>query len=118
MVWGIVRGANAGWFESRQPIESTITLPDGAAFTWEVYHDPLPLRVEDLLDVDYDDYSYEWTARESFFLAQYIARQRSFPFRDGHIAPELGYSIVDVKVPALFGLCLDDYLNQYNEWAS
>lgn len=113
MVLGIVRGLNAGWFGNHQPDETyTTTLPNGSTHTWDIFHDPLPLKVEDLQDVDYDHYSYEWTARASFLLAQYVARQDSFP--DGRNAPELRYEIVQVKLPALFGLCLKDYLDQYN----
>ncbi len=112
MVWGIVRGVNAGWF-GKEPDETyTTTLPNGSTHTWDIYYDPLPLKVEDLQDVDYDHYSYEWTARESFLLVQYNAIQKSFP--DGQLAPELRYEIVKVKLPALFDLCLNDYLDRYN----
>ncbi len=115
MTWGIVRGMNAGWF-GNQPDETYTTIQsNGSTYTWDIYHDPLPLKVEDLQDTEYDHYSYEWTARESFLIAQYVARQNSFP--DGQLAPELNYAIVKVKLSALFDLCLDDYLNQYHyEW--
>lgn len=116
MAWGIVRGVNAGWFGNHQPDETyTTILPNGSNHIWDIYHDPLPLKVEDLQNVDYDHYSYEWTARESFLLAQFVARQDSFP--DGQNAPELRYEIVKVKLPALFDLSLKDYLDRYNyEW--
>lgn len=113
MVWGIGRGVNAGWLGERQPVETyTTTQPNGSTHTWDIYRDPLPLKVEDLQDVDYDHYSYEWKARESFLLAQYVARQDSFP--DGRLAPELNYAIVDVKLPGLFAICLNDYLDMYD----
>lgn len=105
----IVWGANAGWFGNK-PVETYTTTIGNCTYTWDIYHDPLPLKVEDLQDVDYDHYSYEWTARESFLLAQYVARQDSLP----GVAPELNYSIVDVKRPALFDLCLDYYLNMFD----
>lgn len=108
----IVGGINAGWAGNHKPAETyTAALPDGSTHTWDIYRDPLPLKVEDLQKVDYEHYSYKWTARESFLLSWYIARQDSFP--DGQIAPELRYSIVDVKWPALFDLCLHDYLDMY-----
>ncbi|MEA4925964.1 MAG: DUF2812 domain-containing protein [Syntrophomonadaceae bacterium] len=112
MVWGIVRGANAGWFGNGPDETYTTTQPNGNTHTWDIYHDPLPLKVEDIQDVDYDHYSHEWTARESLLLAQFVARQNSFP--DGQNAPKLSYEIVQVKLPALFDLCLNDYLNQYS----
>lgn len=116
MAWGIVRRVNAGWFGNHQPDETyTTILPNGSTHTWDIYHDPLPLKIEDLQDVDYAHYSYEWTAKESFLLAQFVARQDSFP--DGQNAPDLRYEIVQVKLPALFDLCLKDYLDRYNyEW--
>ncbi len=112
MTWGIFRGINAGWFRNRQPAETyTITLSNSYTYTRDIYHDTLPLSVEDLQDVNYQHYSYEWTAKESFLLAQYTARQNALP--DGQFAPELSYSIVDVKWPGLFDICLNDYLEMY-----
>ncbi|HWQ76679.1 MAG TPA: DUF2812 domain-containing protein [Syntrophomonas sp.] len=112
MVWGIFRGVNAGWFGNEPDETYTATMPNGSAHTWDIYHDPLPLTVEDLQDVDYDHYSYRWTPRESFLLAQFVARQDSIP--DGRRVPELRYEIVKVKLPALFDLCLHDYLDKYD----
>ncbi len=113
MAWGIVYGVNAGWFDNRQQVETyTTTLPNGSTHTWDIYRDPLPLRVEDLQEVDYEHYSYQWTASESFLLTQYLASQDSFP--DAQEAPVLRYSIVEVKLPVLFVLCLNNYLDEYN----
>lgn len=110
--WCIIRGVNIGWFSS-QPTETyTTTQPNGATYTWDIYQDPLPLRVEDLQEVNYEHYSYKWTENKSFLLAQYVARQDSF--LDGQLAPELNYAIVDVRLPALFDLCLHDYLDMYH----
>lgn len=111
--WFIIRNASAGW-SGHQPAATYTTIqPNGATHTWDIYHDPLPLQVEDLQDVAYSHYSYKWTARESFFLAHYVARQDSFP--DGQFAPELSYAIADVKLSALFDLCLTYYLNLYHD---
>ena len=87
-------------------------MSNGTKYTWDIYDDPLPLTVEDLQDVNYENYSYEWRSLESIFLAQSIARQDSFP--DGQLAPELNYAIVDVKWPMLYDLSLNDYLEMYN----
>ncbi len=116
MAWSIIRGINAGLLGNHQPDETyTTILPNGSTHTWEIYHDPLPLKIEDLQDVDYAHYSCEWTASESFLLAWFVARQDSFP--DGRNAPELRYEIVKVKLPALFYFCLKDCLDRYNyDW--
>jgi len=110
--WCIIRAVNAGWLDNKPDETYITTLPNGSTQAWDIYHDPLPLKVEDLEDVDYDHYSYTWTASESLLLAQYIARQESFP--DGQQAPELNYTIADVKLSALFNICLNDYLEMYN----
>lgn len=112
MTWIIFQGVNSGRF-TRQPVDTyTTTLKDGANHTWDIYQDPLPLRVEDLQSVDYAHYSYKLTVTKSLFLAQYEAQQNSFP--DGQQAPELTYTIVDVKVHALFDICLNDFLEMYS----
>lgn len=55
MAWGIFRGINVGWFSNHQPVDIyTITLPNGSAHSWDIYHDQIPLKVEDLQDVDYN----------------------------------------------------------------
>lgn len=112
MAWGIIRGVNAGWFDNK-PVETyTAAMPNGYTHTWDIYHDLLPLKVEDLQTVNYDHYSYEWEESKSFLLDKFVAQQRSFP--DGQFAPELRYEIVNVKLPILFDLCLNDYLEKYS----
>jgi len=86
----------------------TYTTPEGYTYTRDIYHDPLPLRVEDMMDADYDRYSYRWTADTTFLLAHYVGSQSAK--LDGNIAPEIYYTITDVKLPALFDLCLSDSL--------
>lgn len=108
----VVRGVNTGRLAKKPAETYTTTMPNGTTHTWDIYHDSLPLTVEDLQDVNYDHYSYKWTARESFLLGQYVARQDSFP--DGQQAPELRYTIVDVKLPVLSDTCLNEYLTMYD----
>lgn len=112
MAWVIIRGVNVGWFD-KKPVETyTATMLNGYTHTWDIYHDRLPLKVEDLQTVNYDHYSYEWKESKSFLLEKFDAQQRSFP--DGQHAPELSYEIVNVKLPLLFDLCLNDYLEKYS----
>lgn len=112
MTWGIIRGVKAGWFDSARHETYTTVMSNGSTHTWDIYSDPLPLKVEDLQGTDYEHYSYEWTARESFLLAQYTARQNAFP--DGLPAAELNYVIMSVKLPAIFDICLNDYLGMHH----
>ncbi|NLB41748.1 MAG: DUF2812 domain-containing protein [Clostridiales bacterium] len=115
MAWGIVRGVNAGWFDNKPNETYTITQPDGSTYTWDIYHNPLPLKVEDLQSVDYNHYSYEWTASETVLLGHFVGWQKPFP--DGQHAPELRYEIVEVKLAVLFDICLNDYLDKYDyDW--
>lgn len=108
----VFRGMNTGWF-GRKPVETHTVTVGSRSYSWDIYRDPLPLKLEDLQQVDYDYYSYRWTETESFLLAQYTGRQDAAP----GVMPELHYSIAEVKWPALFDYCLEDYLNMYNyEW--
>ena len=109
---GILRGRRAGLFSSRQPEIYTTAAPDGTMWEWEIYHDPLPLRVEDVTVVDYEHYSCQWDARETFLAGYYEGRQDAPP--DGSDVPELSYTISDVKFAPLYGVCLEDALKVYD----
>lgn len=99
----------------RKPAETyTTEYPGGHTMTWDIYHDPIPLRVEDLTETDYAHYSCEWEAQSSPFLGKYVGGQNAFP--DGEDAPELRYVIVDVKWPVLYEWCVEQYLRQYDQW--
>lgn len=108
-ITGEVRAGRVG----RHPVEvDTYTTPEGYPDTFDIYRDPLPLRVEDLMDTDYDRYSYRWTADSTFLLSHYVGSQSARP--SGNIAPEIYYTITDVKLPALFELCLADRQKTYH----
>lgn len=108
-ITGEVRAGHVG----RHPVEvETYTTPEGYPDTFSIYRDPLPLRVEDLMDTDYDRYSYRWYADRTFLLAHYVGSQSAK--LSGNIAPEIYYTITDVKLPALFDLCLRDSLETYH----
>lgn len=78
-------------------------------YTWRVYQDQLPLRVEDLMETDYEHYSYEWEENASFLATRSIGRQGAFP--DGERALTMEYEITELRVPFLYGLCLRGYQN-------
>ena len=84
--------------------------------TFEVYGDTLPLTIEDLIETDYDEYSYEMhTQNKSIFLEEDAATQR--PRWDALTQPRLNYSITRIKAPLLYNLCkkslLDDFAHNY-----
>lgn len=78
-------------------------------WTYEVYHDSLPLTVEDLLEEEsasFDEkYSYELTEKESIFLIRSEARQD--PRADAGELPVLWYTVTEVKIPFLYDWCLE-----------
>ena len=78
---------------------------------YEVYHDHLPLTVEDLMETDYQGYSYEYTNRSSPLAAQMEARQRPRLGDTGQ--PDLTYTITTVKLPALYEFCRDGVLREF-----
>ena len=79
--------------------------------TWEVYHDDIPVKIEALMPVDYKHYSYEKQAEYETFLVSYsYYEQRSFP--DGHDAPSMKYSVINVKADFLYDICLNHLLEQ------
>ena len=89
--------------------------------------DEIPLRVEDLQAVSYDEYINRLSINESVFLARYEMLQ--FPdFDSAHFAelPSMEYEIVQVKMPWLYKTCkntmfdkLDDSdeLTEYDDFA-
>lgn len=84
--------------------------------TLEIHHDEIPLTLEDLIDTDYDGYSYELWNESSSLLASHIeADQR--PRMDALEQPDLAYSVITVKAPFMQSLfrdwALDDFAHNY-----
>ena len=77
--------------------------------TWSVYHDPIPLRIEDLTEVDYDRWSTEARVDTSF-LGSHGEYRQDARLGEGQW-PELRYDIVIVKVPVLYDLCKQDFID-------
>jgi len=85
-------------------------------FTRAVYDDKLPLTVEDLIEIDYDGYSYELRHADKSVLVEHIvATQR--PQLDALENPDLEYTITSVKLPLLYNWCkaalLDNFAHNY-----
>ena len=71
---------------------------------YAIYHDTIPLRVEDLQAVDDCGYSYENYGRQATFLMAY-AEAAQCPRRDAPLAPGLAYNVTTVKLPFLYDWC-------------
>jgi len=83
-------------------------------YTFEVYHDELPVEIADLLDTDYEKYSTRWRVQETPFLAEYDAEQ-SPRMQDIVEQPTLKYTIVKVKMPALYDMCFKELYHKYED---
>lgn len=105
VIWGIFR---QGWFQ-KPPVDTY----DTGNYVFDIYHDALPLTIEDLTGETYSGYSYERTERASFLLGYLEGRQWHLP--DGTDAVNLDYEILDVKADFLYDWCLDVYLNEYDD---
>lgn len=102
----VMHNAGTGWLEDRPPAE----IYTYHGMTWSVYHDPIPLRVEDLVEVDYDRWSTEADVDRSPLAAHGTYRQDA-RLGDGDL-PELRYETVTVKIPFLYDLCKQDFIDQ------
>ena len=83
--------------------------------TWEVYADPIPLRMEDLTGAAIygsDTYSTgSW--EQSSLLVSWRRYSQDLRHDCPEKLPELNYSIVDVKIPLFYSTCKTYLLEQY-----
>lgn len=98
----------SGWLTGRSPAETY----EAYGMTWQVHHDPIPLRVEELTDLVSDDWSTTAQISRSLLLTHREYEQRARLDAAGDL-PDLSYEIVEVHVPALYGLCRQDFLTKY-----
>lgn len=96
----------SGSFLNQTPEYETYEVND---FTFRVYHDELPLTVQNLAATDYDRYSTELTVSSSIFLTHIEADQRSRLGDGDH--PDLQYEVVVVKAPFLYNLCKNEFID-------
>lgn len=84
--------------------------------TWIVYSDQIPLRVEDMLDVEYDGYMTENRRDSSIFLTkQEIYQRPRFDAEDYQEMPTLRYTLVTVKMPFLYDTCKNQMYDDLDE---
>ena len=96
---------NSGWLEGPPPAETY----EYQGWTWSVYHDDIPLRIEDLVETDYDQWSTEARVDTSFLMTHGRYTQR--PRMDTPGQPDLEYELVTVKAGLLYDLCKKEFLS-------
>lgn len=85
---------------------------DYHGMTWYVYDDEIPLTIEDLMETDYDGYSYEVISDQSSpLLARFQARQKTR--YDALEEPELSYHVVTVKADFLYDWTVEKMLSDF-----
>lgn len=104
----IFKMGGSGWLEDRPPAETY----EYHGITWEVYHDEIPLRIENLMEVDYDEWSTGARQDSSFLVThrEYSQRPRLDSPRN---TPELFYEIVEIHAGFLYDLCKRDMIERY-----
>lgn len=107
MVSITLRGIRSGWLDDHPPAE-TYTYK---GWEWDVYHDEIPLRIENLMATDYDQWSTEETVNSSILISfrEYTQRPRMDALKES----ELNYDILEVKFPALYQICKKGMLERY-----
>lgn len=106
----VLFGSSHGWFAG----EDETYEYHGTIFT--APQDELPLTVEDLMDVNFDGYIREQSNHQSILLAQYESRQRArFDAADFREMPTLEYTVTLVKVPALYDICKNALLADWED---
>ncbi len=80
-----------------------------------MYADPIPLRLEDLIeDLPAEmQYSTEVQGEESFLVSDKTYSQ--IPLTTEDLPQPLYYRVVKVKVPALYGLCQNSLLREWQD---
>lgn len=108
-IFGMIHAINSDWFadDARQDTY------EYQGHTFNVYHDELPLYIEDLMATDYTRYSTYWEGHETFLLGEYEAFQR--PRMDALNEPSLRYDVYYIKWGALYDLCLNELIHQYDD---
>ncbi len=101
----ILRNSGSGWLEDHLPAETY----EYKGMTWEVYQDRIPLRIEDLVETDYGQWSTEARVDSTFLLTHGAYSQR--PRMDALDQPDLDYEIVIAKAGFLYALCKNDFIS-------
>ncbi len=104
MIFGI------GWFISADD-HKPVSHYGLNGWRMEVFADPLPLYVQDLLQTAQKDWSTEARKSATFVLAN--TEYTQWPLTQSRDVPELSYAITEVKLAALYDLCKAAKLGQH-----
>ena len=111
VVFGTLAGMRKGWFAGDRETYQY----HGSVFV--IYDDELPLTVEDLTGKSYggDTYTREWRDTASPLLARYEAHQHPRFDAESYVDwPRLEYTVTQVRLPALYGMCKKSLLSEYD----
>ncbi len=108
MIWAIAGNLHA----DRAPADAVDSY-EYHGMTWYIYDHELPLTIEDLMETDYDGYSYEViTDQSSPLLGWFAARQKTR--YDALEEPELSYRVVTVKADFLYDWALEKMRSDFD----
>ncbi len=94
------------------PAKEPVDTYDFRGWTWNIYHDELPLTIEDLTDIDYDGYSYEIVTHNTSIFLDYLEADQS-PRMDALEEPALKYFITTIKSPLYYDFCKNYHLDNF-----
>lgn len=81
--------------------------------TYKAFGDDIPLRIANLRSSDYEEYSTVCAERDSFLINYMKATEE--PRWNALEQPELEYTVVTVKVPLLYNMCLKVMLDNFSK---
>ena len=127
MVGVMTYGISSGWFDDvpKNAEEYTYSYTvGGSPRVGYLYHDELPLYIQDLTDTDYDRYSCEAIERGSSVFVRQVEYRQELPYdvrwsdENDPPLPELSYTVIDVKLAPLFDFCLQSTLRAEDRYGS
>ena len=125
MIGVMTYGISSGWFDDvpKNAEEYTYTV-GGSPQVGYLYHDTLPLYVQDLTDTDYARYSCEALERGDSVFVRQVEYRQELPYdvrwsdENDPPMPELLYTVIDVKLAPLFDFCLQSTLHAEDLYGS
>ena len=107
----ILSASSKGFFAERD--EETY---EHNGITWILHNDELPLTLEDLTGLTYDEYIKEQRGDESLLLGQWTYKQHPRHDIENYFdLPHLTYTAVYVKFPSLYDVCKKHILEKEKE---
>ncbi|MBQ9966095.1 MAG: DUF2812 domain-containing protein [Clostridia bacterium] len=82
--------------------------------TFGVHSDPIPMRIEDIMNTTHDKWSTQAYGGSTFLMSEYEYSQRAL--MDGQDHPSLSYTVVDIKLGMLYNNCKNAMLGKRSDW--